>query len=109
MQNVKNMEIYTKLQNQINYLTRKLACIESNNCGCQGNTQQFILDTSNTTEPDGSNGASIISTGVKQISAYDKHLEFIDSPMSVSNIPGHTVLKLKDEIADNLGFQSMIC
>lgn len=102
------MEIYTKLQNQINWLARKISCLESNNCGCQNNGQQFILDTSNTTEPDGSNGASIISTGVKQISAYDKHLEFVDSPMSVSNIPGHTVLKLKDEIADNLGFQSMI-
>ena len=76
------MDYYNKLQNKINWLAKEIACLKNWDCGCSGSTQEFILNTSNTTEPDGSNGASIISTGVKQISAYDEHLEFVDSPES---------------------------
>ena len=61
------MDIYTKLQNQINCLSKEIACLKNCDCGCSGTTQEFILDTSNTTEPDGSNGASIVSTGYESI------------------------------------------
>lgn len=94
-----------KIRQQIKWIIEQIQCLKKHDCECE---RGFNLKTSLTDSPQGDNGAMIISENVKQISAYDAHLEFVDSPESTSGIPGHTVLKLKDEIAEQLSIQSLL-
>lgn len=60
------------------------------------------LITATTDNIMGTNGAGIISENVRVISAYDGHLQFIDSPEGISGVLGHTVLSLSDEFLNTI-------
>lgn len=62
----------------------------------------LTLKTGNTNTINGANGSLLVTDEVKWISAYDQHLEFIDSPVNISGIEGHTVIKIKDELIEFL-------
>lgn len=94
-----------KIRQQIKWIIEQIQCLKKHDCECE---RGFNLKTSLTDSPQGDNGAMIISENVQQISAFQEHLEFVDSPESNSGIPGHTVLKLKDEIAEQLSLQNLI-
>lgn len=84
-------------------------------CGCSGVTpchpttctsyvkpecETLTLNTSNTEHPQGLSDVTDVSLNVKQISAYKEHLEFVNSPVGLSNIVGHTVIKLSQKFLD---------
>lgn len=76
--------IINKFKSQIKWIINQLLCLN--------------LRTGNTDSINGANGSLLVTDEVKYISAYDQHLEFIDSPESISGIKGHTVIKIKDEL-----------
>ena len=57
----------------------------------------FNLSASNTLSSTGISDVSDITVDVKKISAFKDHLEFVNSPKSLSNIVGHTVLRLSSK------------
>ena len=86
------------------------------NCGCSSHTpcnpvtctsyvapecDAFNLSTSNTSNNIGIANVSDITTDVKKISAFKDHLEFVNSPKSLSNIAGHTVLRLSQKFLNS--------
>ena len=64
--------------------------------------EPYNLKTGLTDSNDGSNGSNDISTNVKYISADESYLLFIDSPQSISNIQGNTVLTFTPSLIDKL-------
>lgn len=83
------------------------------NCGCnnpckpkicisyvEDNCADRKLITSNTTHPTGYENVTIITPEVNQISAYKDHLEFVNSPESLSNIAKHSVLRFSQKFLD---------
>lgn len=94
-----------RIKQQIKWIIEQIQCLKKHDCECE---RSFNLKTSTTDSPQGDNGAMVVSENVKQISAYDAHLEFVDSPEINSGISGHTVLKLKDEIAEQLSLQNLL-
>lgn len=73
--------------------------------------KEFNLITSITDNENGDKGAYIISEHVKQLSADEKYLKFVDSPENISNIPGgHSVLTFSDNIKEifNLNITPLI-
>ena len=82
------------------------------NCGCSSHTpcspvtctsyvepqcDAFNLSTSNTLSNTGISDVTDVTLDVKKISAFKDHLEFVNSPKSLSNIVGHTVLRLSSK------------
>ena len=57
----------------------------------------FNLSTSNTLSNTGISDVTDITLNVKKISAYKEHLEFVNSPVGLSNIIGHTVLRFSNK------------
>ncbi len=83
------------------------------NCGCNDPCKPVIcvsyvedscadrkLATSNTTHPTGYDNVTLITPEVNQISAYKEHLEFVNSPELLSNIPKHSVLRFSQKFLD---------
>lgn len=86
-------------------------------CGCSSHTpcspvtctsyvapecDAFNLSTSNTSNSVGISDVSDITLDVKKISAFKDHLEFVNSPKGLSNIVGHTVLRLSNKFLDSI-------
>lgn len=80
--------ILNKIKNQIKWLLNRLQCIS--------------LTTGNTDSSNEANGSSIVTEEVNFISAFDEHLEFVDSVLNVPAGKGHTVIKIKDELLERL-------
>ena len=57
----------------------------------------FNLSTSNTLSNTGISDVTDVTLDVKKISAFKDHLEFVNSPKGLSNIVGHTVLRLSSK------------
>ena len=57
----------------------------------------FNLSASNTLSNTGISDVTDVTLDVKKISAYKEHLEFVNSPKGLSNIVGHTVLRLSNK------------
>ena len=86
------------------------------NCGCNTSTNPVIcmsytenpscedrsLTSSNTTDPTGYSGVTMITPEVNQISAYTEHLEFVNSPEPLSGIKKHTVLRIAQSFIDGI-------
>lgn len=96
------MYLLEKLQYKINWIVKQIQCLKAHDCECE---RSFNLKTSVTNNIQGDDNTTIVSENVKQISAYNSHLEFIDSPETTSGIQGHTVLKIKDELIELLSEQ----
>ena len=64
--------------------------------------EPYSLKTGLTDSNDGSNGSDNISTNVKYISADESYLLFVDSPQSISNIQGNTVLTFTPSLIEKL-------
>lgn len=64
--------------------------------------EPYILKTGLTDSGDGANGSNEISTNVKYISSDENYLLFVDSPQSISNIQGNTVLTFTPSLIDKL-------
>ena len=79
-------------------LYRKLKCKDC----IEELPEPYNLKTGLTDSNDGSNGSNDISTNVKYISADESYLLFIDSPQSISNIQGNTVLTFTPSLIDKL-------
>lgn len=83
-------------------------------CGCNNEMFPFIctnnqnipscedrsLTTSNTTDPLGYSGVTMITPEVNQISAYKEHLEFVNSPEPLSGIKKHSVIRFAQKMLD---------
>lgn len=80
--------ILKKIEAKFKWILNKILCM--------------TLKTGNTDTINGVNGSLLVTDEVQYISAYDQHLEFIDSPETISGIKGHTVIKIKDELIDAL-------
>ena len=64
--------------------------------------EPYSLKTGLTDSNDGSNGSYDISTNVKYISADESYLLFVDSPQSISNIQGNTILTFTPSLIEKL-------
>ena len=107
--NVDKSVVY--LEEQIIKLKRDLEIVKSKLDKECNPLKEFNLLTSITDNENGDDGTYIVSEHVKQISADEQYLKFVDSPESVSNIPGgHTVLTFSDNIKDifNLNITPLI-
>ena len=86
--------------------------INNKDCGCSPYTacspvtctsyvapecEAFNLGTSNTLDRTGLTDVTDVTLDVKKISAFREHLEFVNSPVGLSNIVGHTVLRLSNK------------
>ena len=86
--------------------------MNNNNCGCPEDNsynpkictsyveppcEKFNLSSANTEHPLGYEDVSNVALDVRKISAYKEHLEFVNSPKLLSNIVGHTVLRLSSK------------
>lgn len=89
-----------------------MARINRGNCGCEGITpcgstictsptdptcETFTLNSSNTDSPTGVSDVTDVTLNVKRVSAFKDHLEFVNSPVGMSSIIGHTVLRLSNK------------
>ena len=93
-----------KIRTQIKWIMDQIQCLKRHDCECK---TSFNLKTSLTDDSQGNNGAMIISENVQQISAFEEHLEFVNSPESTSGIPGHTILKLSDSLVNSFLTQNV--
>ena len=66
------------------------------------NCEDRSLTVSNTTDPLGYSGVTMITPEVNQISAYTEHLEFVNSPEPLSGIKKHTVLRIAQSFIDGI-------
>ena len=104
--NVDKSVVY--LEEQIIKLKREIDILKSKLDKDCNPLNEFNLFTSITDDENGDNGALIISEHVKQISANEQYLKFVDSPESVSGIiGGHTVLTFSDNIKEVLNFNTV--
>lgn len=66
------------------------------------NCEDRSLTVSNTSDPTGYSGVTMITPEVNQISAYTEHLEFVNSPEPLSGIKKHTVLRIAQSFIDGI-------
>lgn len=66
------------------------------------NCEDRSLTVSNTSDPLGYSGVTMITPEVNQISAYKEHLEFVNSPEPLSGIKKHTVLRIAQSFIDGI-------
>ena len=91
--------------------------INNKDCGCSPYTacspvtctsyvapecEAFNLGTSNTLDRTGLTDVTDVTLDVKKISAFREHLEFVNSPVGLSNIIGHTVIRLSTSFLNGI-------
>ena len=72
------------------------------------NCEDRSLTVSNTSDPLGYSGVTMITPEVNQISAYKEHLEFVNSTEPLSGIKNHTVIKLSQKFFDDFATPNYI-